>query len=352
MNEMKDLKIISLKTVDLIPYENNPRNNDSAVESVANSIKEFGFKVPIVIDKNNVVIAGHTRLKASKMLGLKEVPCIIADDLTEDQVKAFRLADNKVSELASWENEKLVIELEDVSIDMSSFGFEPIDFYEPDEKWDSEEYGQERKRTGDAYNLDYLDRELLSDDFWEMPIIENNHFLSDEFIGFNYAKTSKRKDVGIHFYIDDYQFERIWSEPEKYIPILKEYQCMISPDFSLYCEMPMPMKIWNTYRNRWLGQFYQSHGIKVIPNVRWDSPETYEFCFRGIPKGSIISVSTVSLTKDKELREMWKDGMQECIERIEPEKILLYGTQIEFDFKGIEVIPIENKVLQKWKNGK
>ena len=92
------MEIVYKKVNELIPYKSNPRINDEAVEYVKNSIKEFGFKVPIVIDKNNVIIAGHTRLKASLELGLKEVPCIIADDLSEEQIKAFRLADNKVSE--------------------------------------------------------------------------------------------------------------------------------------------------------------------------------------------------------------------------------------------------------------
>lgn len=110
---------------DLIPYENNPRINDDAVEYVKNSIKEFGFKVPIIIDKNNVIVAGHTRVKASKELGLKEVPCIVADDLTEEQVKAFRLADNKVSEESYWDFNKLQEELDSIlNIDMSEFSFD------------------------------------------------------------------------------------------------------------------------------------------------------------------------------------------------------------------------------------
>ena len=99
---MEKIKIEYLKTDELIPYANNPRNNDEAVDYVANSIKEFGFKVPCVIDNEKNVVCGHTRLKAAKKLGIKEVPCIIADDLTEEQIKAFRLSDNKVGELAEW----------------------------------------------------------------------------------------------------------------------------------------------------------------------------------------------------------------------------------------------------------
>lgn len=119
--------IVTKKTSDLIEYDNNPRNNDAAVEAVANSIREFGFKVPIVIDKNNVIVAGHTRLKACKALGILEVPCIVADDLTEDQIKAFRLADNKTSELADWDLEKLSNELKFIDLDMEQFGFEDLD---------------------------------------------------------------------------------------------------------------------------------------------------------------------------------------------------------------------------------
>ena len=105
------MKIIEKKTGELIPYINNPRNNDEAVDAVASSIKNFGFKVPIVIDKNNEIVNGHTRLKAAKKLGLQSVPCIIADDLTESQIKAFRLADNKVSEIATWNLDLLDLSL-------------------------------------------------------------------------------------------------------------------------------------------------------------------------------------------------------------------------------------------------
>lgn len=118
------MEIKMIKVEDLKPYANNPRFNDDAVEYVAKSIKEFGFKVPMVVDKNNEIVAGHTRYKASLELGLKEVPCIIADDLNEEQIKAFRLADNKVSEQASWNYDLLDIELDDIlELNMNDFGF-------------------------------------------------------------------------------------------------------------------------------------------------------------------------------------------------------------------------------------
>ena len=119
------MDVIEKKLKDIKPYEKNPRKNDSAVDAVANSIREFGFRVPVVIDKDNVIVCGHTRYKASKKLGLEKVPCVIADDLTEEQIKAYRLADNKVSELAEWDIDLLGEELDVIfDIDMSDFGFD------------------------------------------------------------------------------------------------------------------------------------------------------------------------------------------------------------------------------------
>ena len=112
------MDIVYKKMTEIKPYKKNPRQNDDAVQYVAKSIKEFGFKVPIIIDKNNVIVAGHTRYKASQDLGLKEVPCIIADDLTDEQVKAFRLADNKTSDYLLWDNKLLLEELDSISEDL------------------------------------------------------------------------------------------------------------------------------------------------------------------------------------------------------------------------------------------
>ena len=133
------MQIIEKQIADIKPYENNPRNNEAAIQYVANSIKDFGFKVPIVIDKNGTIITGHTRVLAAKKLGMKTIPCILADDLTPEQVKAFRLADNKVSEMADWNGAKLEKELDslgNLDWDMSSFGFD-MQFDESNEDFSS-----------------------------------------------------------------------------------------------------------------------------------------------------------------------------------------------------------------------
>lgn len=123
----KNLNVKMVPIGDVVPYEKNPRLNDQAVDAVASSIREFGFKVPIVVDSKGVVVSGHTRLKAAKALGLAEVPVIVADDLDDTKIKAFRLADNKVAELADWDESLLIKELEeldDLNYDMGQFDFE------------------------------------------------------------------------------------------------------------------------------------------------------------------------------------------------------------------------------------
>lgn len=155
------MNIIMKKVEELIPYINNPRNNGDAVDAVASSIKNFGFKVPIVIDGQNEIINGHTRLKAAKKLGLKEVPVIIADDLTPEQIKAFRLADNKVGEIAEWDEEALAIELEELGnldFDMSDFGFDELEEFLEEPEVIEDEFeealpAEPSSKLGDIYQL-------------------------------------------------------------------------------------------------------------------------------------------------------------------------------------------------------
>lgn len=348
---MEKLEIKYIPIDNIKPYKNNPRLNEDAIPYVMNSIKEFGFKNPIILDKNNVIVAGHTRLESAKRLDMKEVPVIYADDLTEEQIKAFRLADNKVAEKSLWDYTKLDEELDNIlDIDMSMFDFDlDKDIQEPGEQFEEENTkGNERQRTNNKYNLELFD-EFVCDGKYQMPIIDNDNYIPKKLIGFNYAKTSKERNTGIHFYLDDYQFERIWNNPEEYIDILEKYDCILSPDFSLYLDMPYSMKIWNVFRSRLIGQYYQRQGIKVIPTLSWAEEETFEFCFDGIPKGSIVSISTIGVKRSNEAMNIWKNGVDEMIKRIEPSAILIYGGKIDYDFKNIRVIYYENEVTERMK---
>ena len=289
-----------------------------------------------------MIIEGHGRYEALKQLGVKQVPCIELNNMTEEQKKAYILVHNKLNMDTGFDNSILNDELLSIdTIDMSEFDL--------DIKLDDLFKENERHRTNDAYNLDLIDLDNSTNDFWQMPVINNDNFIPDDIIGFNYAKSSKQHNVGIHFYLDDYQFERIWNKPEDYIDILKQYECIFSPDFSLYLDMPTPMKIWNIYRSRQIGRFYQSQGIKVIPTISWAEKETFEFAFKGIPKGSIVSISTIGVKRNKEALKIWQDGMNAMIEEIEPSSILVYGGKLDYNYKDIQVKYYENKVTEKFK---
>ena len=170
------MQIIEKSITEITPYEKNPRKNDEAVQYVANSIKQFGFKVPIVIDKDGVIVAGHTRYKAAQELGLEKLPCIIADDLTEEQVKAFRIADNKVGELAEWDFDLLGEELDGIfDIDMSEFGFDidfDLDEEEPTEIVEDEipEEVETRCKLGDIWQLG--NHKLICGDSTDVAVID------------------------------------------------------------------------------------------------------------------------------------------------------------------------------------
>lgn len=152
------MKVEEKRLDEIMPYVNNPRNNVDAVKYVANSIKEFGFKVPIVVDGNGVIVAGHTRYKAAQELGLETVPVVVADDLTPEQVKAFRIADNKTADQAYWDNEMLSEELKGIldDFDMTDFGFGDFELTMLTEDMDPEPYDEDIVEEYSKKEQDYL----------------------------------------------------------------------------------------------------------------------------------------------------------------------------------------------------
>ena len=155
---MDKLKIEYVDINNIKPYKKNPRKNEKAIPYVMESIKQFGFKNPVILDKDNIIVAGHTRIESAKRLGITEIPCIYADDLTDEQIKAFRLADNKVGEIAEWDIDLLDTELDDIlNIDMSDFGFD-LDLEDEEEKEIIEDEVPEvpeepKAKLGDIYQL-------------------------------------------------------------------------------------------------------------------------------------------------------------------------------------------------------
>ena len=339
------LKIEYVPIGEVTPHENNAkRHPKKQIEQIKQSMEQFGFNDPIAL-WNGEIVEGHGRLQAAQELGMETVPVVRLDHLTDEERIAYGLVHNKLTLSSGFDTELLALELESIpSLDMEQFGFEMPEL----EVLDLGYYGDERERTNRAYNLDLAQKTEMSEDFWQMPIIRAENHVPSKLIGFNYAKTSNEKDAGIHFYVDDYQFERVWNYPEKYVEVLSEYDCILSPDFSLYMDMPMPMKIWNTYRSRQIGAYYQDNGIKVIPTLSWAEPETFCFCFQGIEKGSIVSVSTVGVKESKEALQIWTDGMNEAIRQIQPSMVLEYGGDIGYDYGDIPVKRYSNQITENW----
>lgn len=355
---MDNLRIEYVDIKSIKPYHKNARHNDGeATERVAASIKAFGFQQPILVDDNNVIITGHTRLKAALSLGMDTVPIAHAVNLTDEQIKAYRLADNRVAEYSKWDAELLNVELKEFeTIDMSQFGFDlsvtGLDFGEDNSESEPIEEDTEdfhRDTTINQYNLfDYDD--TRTEGKYDMPVLEGVDHIPSDLQGFNYVLNKPDTSKGVHFFLDDYQFERIWQRPDFYIEKLTDFDCVLTPDFSLYLDMPIAMQVWNIYRSRLIGQIMQDYGITVIPTVSWSTKDSFDFCFDGLPKNATLAVSTIGVKQNKEQFQIWVDGMNEMIKRLSPKRIIVYGGQVDYEYKDIEVVYFDNATTERMKN--
>lgn len=355
---MDNLKIEYVDIKSIKPYHRNARHNDGeATEKVAASIKAFGFQQPILVDDNNIIITGHTRLKAALSLGMDKVPIAHAVNLTNEQIKAYRLADNRVAEYSNWDKELLNIELAEFeTIDMSQFGFDlsvtGLDFGEDNPESEPIEEDTEdfhRDTTINQYNLfDYDD--TRTEGKYDMPVLEGVDHIPNKLQGFNYVLNKPDHEAGVHFFLDDYQFERIWQRPDFYIEKLTDFDCVLTPDFSLYLDMPIAMQVWNIYRSRLIGQIMQDYGMTVIPTVSWAYKSSFDFCFDGLPKNATLAISTIGVKQNKEQFQIWVDGMDEMIERLSPKRIIVYGGQVDYEYKDIEVVYFDNATTERMKN--
>lgn len=184
-------------------------------------------------------------------------------------------------------------------------------------------------------NFENLDKALYySDTKYQVPILDRLEPSDDEiekikkmeWIPFSSANANKdRQGKGIHFFIDDYRFVRVWNTPDRYVDMLKQYEYVLTPDFSTYRDMPLAMQIYNTYRKQWVGKYYQDKGIKIIPTISWSTPASYEWIFDGIPTHSIVAISTLGCLKDKRATELFYEGWRVAYRTLQPEVVLCYG---------------------------
>ena len=169
-------------------------------------------------------------------------------------------------------------------------------------------------------------------------------------IGWNFAKGCEEpEEHGVHFFVDDYQFVRLWRQPDLYLDMLSKFQAVCTPDFSPYSDFPKAIQVYNHYRKHWLGAYWQMHGITVIPTITWSSPDTLEWCFDGEPKNSVVAMSSVGMTTTQHRRKLLLDGYEEMIKRIDPVKVIWKGRipeELEGDRDRIFHIP---SFTDKWR---
>ena len=322
-------------------YRKHSKRN---LDMIDRSFAENGAGRSILLDNTGESIAGSGTLRTALKRGVPireihtdgtELIAVIRDDIGPDDPRRRRLAlaDNAATDASDWDFDAMTGDGWTAD-DLSEWGVEiPEKFGNKTEKPEENEedkegyYGDRRERTFNKYLLHEFDPFRCSG-FYQIPALEPETFVPERLIDFNAAKSSKEFDCGVHFFIDDYRFECFWNSPAQYVDKMRLYECAFTPDFSLYMDMPMAMKIWNIYRSRLIGQIMQNAGIRVIPTVSWAEPETYAFCFDGIPEGGNVAVSTVGVMRDKEAKKIFMDGMSAMIEKVNPAMILMYGKAI------------------------
>ena len=325
---MDKLQVEYLSIDELKPYKKNAKiHTEKQVEQIKNSIERFGMNDPIGIWKGNVIIEGHGRMIACQELGFKEVPVIRLDHMTDKERKAYCLAHNKLTMNTDFDFEILSEELDGLfDFDMEDFGFEFVD---------EEDYKEKtQERVENILNLGIASYEGVGKyDIPELePVYDEDIGEITEWIGFNYVLSDEEPTgKAVHFFIDDYQFERVFKNPEKYIEKLRRYECVLTPDFSPYGDMPMATQIFNHYKKHWCGAYFQEHGVRVVPTIRCSTDErSLEWYLDGEPEGGVVAYSSMWIKEGTNSYDVAVKEWQGMIEKLNPEKVFLYGKKFDF----------------------
>lgn len=343
------MDIIALKLKDIKPYKRNAKKHTSEqIEQIKLSIQQFGLTRPLgVWGDNNILVYGHGTYEALKKLKCKEVPCVRLDYMSDDERRAYTLVDNQLTLNTGFDEDLLNMELAEIELDMSDFDLIFDDAEKDEDKVDLGYYGDERERTINYYNLYDVNLEDTAGKY-QMPIVKPVNHIPTDLLSFNYMLSSDKYEKGIHFFVDDYQFERLWKNPYKYIDNLKKYDCVLTPDFSLYREMPVANQLWNVYRSRLIGYILQQNGLTVIPTLQWCDKASYEFCFDGLGQGGTVAISTIGVKQDETAKELFFKGMDKAMEILKPDCVINYGGDIGYQY-SCKVIYIENHNAERLK---
>ena len=183
------------------------------------------------------------------------------------------------------------------------------------------------KRSGcvDVFHASLLNNAHYAGEY-DFPVIKVEHEVPERMIPFSKAiREQKDFDQWVCFYEDDFRFERIWNQPSRYVETLRRFKGVVSPDFSIYYDMPYSMQLWNIFRSRTIGAWLQQQGIKVIPNIRFGDTRTFDCCCDGISKHSVIAIGSLGCLKDKEYRATFEEGVRHVVNLLRPETIVFYG---------------------------
>ena len=211
-------------------------------------------------------------------------------------------------------------------------------------------YTDFRKET--FSNLHLLEDVDVDGDFG-MPVIEPySGEIPARFIPFNKARTERDCNCGVHFYIDDYQFERVWRQPEKYAAMLKRFRCVTAPDFSLFVDAPKAVNIWNVYRNRLIASYFQKCGINVLPSASCANPDSLSFCFDGLPENSVISIGCVAKGRNAKVEKLLNYWFGKLVETKHPSMVLVYGRNVFNERSDVAIMQIDDHIKKLKEYGK
>lgn len=344
---MEKLQIEYIDINKLVPYENNTkRHTKKQIEHIISSIQKFGMIDPIGIDENNMILEGHGRLEALKQIKAEKVPCIRITGLSEEEKKAYNITHNFTNKETGFNEELLFDEISSFDdINMSDFGINIDKLF--DKAFVNTSATKTQEQVENILNLGKAQYEGVGK--YDIPEILPVYELPEikEWIGFNYVLSDDNPEgKAVHFFIDDYQFERIWNNPDKYIEKLKKYVCVTSPDFSPYGDMPLATQIYNHYRKHWIGRYLQEKGVTVIPTIRSSTDSrSKEWYLDGEPKRGIVCISSMWATRE-EIKPLFIEEYNTMMKKLKPKKVLLYGKMVE----GIEgnIERIENFTEKRW----
>lgn len=324
---MNELKVEYVPIESIKPYEGNAKKHPrKQIEQIKESIKDLGMNDPIGI-KGDIIVEGHGRYTALKELGWKEVPIIRLDHMNDEQMRTYVHVHNQLTMNSGFDLKKLKMEVEKITkFDLSKYGIDikaqKFDF----EKMHGEYKADTLFRVANIQNLEKAQYPGVGP--YDIPIIKPVYELPPirEWIRFkDVLSDSAPEGKAVHFFIDDYQFERLWKNPEYYIDKLKRYACVASPDFSPYGDMPMALQIYNHYRKHWVAAYMQHHGVTVIPTIRASSdPRSKRWFLDGEPEGGIVIVSSMWEGKE-EIADGSKMSLRLMNAKLKPKKVFVYG---------------------------